>query len=36
MIVRAITEDENEISLRDASSTRERPRLDNFDMDEDV
>lgn len=34
--VLAITEDENEISLRDASHTRERPRLDGFDMDEDT
>lgn len=32
----AITEDENEISLRDANSSRERPKLDGFDMDEDV
>jgi heat shock protein beta len=34
--VLAITEDENEVSLRDANSSRERPRLDGFDMDEDV
>lgn len=34
--VMAITEDENEISLRDASATRERPRLEGFDMDTDV
>mmetsp|Transcript_9725 Transcript_9725/g.9430 ORF Transcript_9725/g.9430 Transcript_9725/m.9430 type:complete len:256 (-) Transcript_9725:1951-2718(-) len=33
--VYAITEDENEISLRDASSTRERPTLEGFDMDDD-
>lgn len=32
----AITEDENEISLRDASHTKERPRLEAFDMDEDT
>lgn len=32
----AITEDENEVGLRDANSSRERPRLDGFDMDEDV
>ena len=32
----AITEDESEISLRDANSSRERPKLDGFDMDEDV
>ena len=31
-----ITEDENEISLRDAGSTKERPKLENFDMDEDI
>lgn len=31
-----ITEDENQVSLRDANSSRERPRLDGFDMDEDV
>jgi hypothetical protein len=35
-IVSAITEDENEVSLRDVNSSRERPRLDGFDMDEDV
>lgn len=34
--LRAITEDENEVSLRDANSSRERPRLEGFDMDEDV
>ena len=34
--VMAITEDENEISLRDANSSRERPKLEGFDMDEDV
>lgn len=32
----AITEDENEVSLRDPSSTKERPRLENYDMDEDI
>lgn len=32
----AITENENEVGLRDANSSRERPRLDGFDMDEDV
>jgi hypothetical protein len=36
MKVVAITEDENEISLRDANSSRERPKLEGFDMDEDV
>lgn len=34
--MQAITEDENEISLRDANSSRERPKLEGFDMDEDV
>ena len=32
----AITEDDNEISLRDANSSRERPKLEGFDMDSDV
>ena len=36
MRVVAITEDENEVSLRDANSKRERPRLDGFDMDDDI
>ena len=36
MRVMAITEDENNVSLRDANSSRERPRLEGFDMDEDV
>ena len=31
--VTAITEDENDISLRDASHTKDRPRLDGYDMD---
>ena len=31
--VLAITEDDNEISLRDASSTRDRPRIEGYDMD---
>ena len=34
--VQAITEDENEISLRDANSSRERPRLEGLDMDTDT
>jgi heat shock protein 90kDa beta len=34
--VMAITEDENNVSLRDANSSRERPKLEGFDMDEDV
>ena len=36
MRVMAITEDENSVGLRDANSSRERPKLDGFDMDEDV
>lgn len=32
----AITEDEDTISMRDASSSRERPRLDGYDMDESI
>lgn len=31
---RAITETNDEISMRDASSTKDRPRLDDYDMDE--
>ena len=31
-----ITEDESTISLRDASSTRERPKLEGLDMDADT
>jgi len=32
----AITEDEDTISMRDANSSRERPRIDGYDMDESV
>ena len=32
----AITEDEDTISMRDANSSRERPRLEGYDMDESV
>lgn len=32
----AITEDENNLSLRDAGSSRERPKLEGFDMDADT
>jgi len=32
----AITEDENNLSLRDAGSSRERPKLDGLDMDADT
>ena len=33
--VQAITEDENQMSMRDANSKRERPKLEGLDMDED-
>ena len=36
LVVYCITEDENQVSLRDANSSRERPRLDGFDMDEEI
>ena len=36
MIARAITEDTDGVSLRDASSSQERPRIDAYDMDEGV
>jgi len=29
----AITEDMDQISMRDASATKDRPRLDDYDMD---
>lgn len=32
----AITEDENEVSLRDANSKRERPKLEGYDFDSDT
>jgi len=32
----AITEDDNAVGLRDANASRERPRLDAYDMDESV
>ncbi len=32
----AITEDTDQISMRDASSTKDRPRLDDYDMDEET
>ena len=34
MLTRAITEDMDEVSLRDASNSQERPRIDAYDMDE--
>ena len=36
MRVVAITEDENEVSLRDANSKRERPKLEGYDFDADT
>jgi len=36
MNVTAITESDNDISLRDATHTKDRPRLEGYDMDEDV
>ncbi len=36
MRVIAITDDENEISLRDANHSKERPVLEGFDMDQDT
>lgn len=35
-ITLAITEDEDTISMRDANSSRERPRIEGYDMDESV
>ena len=35
-VVLAITEDDNDISLRDATMSRERPKLEGYDMDESV
>lgn len=32
----AITEDENEMSLRDAGSSKERPKLDAYDLDKET
>jgi|DEB0MinimDraft_10_1074344.scaffolds.fasta_scaffold740333_1 hypothetical protein len=32
----AITEDDSTMQMRDASMTKERPRLDGYDMDEDT
>lgn len=34
--VSAITEDEDTISMRDANSSRERPRIEGYDMDESI
>ena len=32
--VNAITEDEDTITMRDANSSKDRPRIDGYDMDE--
>lgn len=32
----AITEDESVVSMKDANLTKERPRIDGYDMDEDT
>ena len=34
--VNAITEDENEISMRDAGASKDRPRIEGYDMDADT
>jgi len=34
--VQAITEDENEVTMRDAGASKERPRLEGYDMDPDA
>ena len=31
----AITEDDNEIAMRDANSSRERPKLEGYDFEDD-
>jgi hypothetical protein len=31
--VQAITEEQGEVTMRDASAARERPRLEGYDMD---
>ena len=35
-LTQAITEDEDSISLRDANSTKDRPRIEAYDMDEET
>jgi hypothetical protein len=32
----AITEDTNGVNLRDASASQDRPRIEGYDMDEEV
>lgn len=34
-VVQAITEDDNEMTLRDANSTKDRPRIDGYDLNSD-
>ena len=36
LMTEAITEDVDSISMRDASSTKDRPRIDAYDMDEET
>lgn len=36
LVTQAITESSDEITMRDAGSTKDRPRLDAYDMDEDT
>lgn len=35
VLAHAITEDENQISMRDANASRERPRLEGYDFEDD-
>lgn len=32
----AITEDDNVMSMRDANASRERPRIEGYDMDDTI
>ena len=34
-LVQAITEDENNVVMRDANASKERPRLEGYDLDDD-
>jgi hypothetical protein len=34
--VQAITENKDEVTMRDAGATKDRPRLDGYDMDDDT
>jgi hypothetical protein len=33
--VKAITEDEDAVTMRDANASKERPRIEGYDMDAD-